>query len=424
MSRTLINTLKAERKKLVDDARGLLNAADTEKRELTAEQNTQYETIMADADKRTARIEQEERLLEAELRNRSTDPENKEKPPVEKDGERKEVPKELRDLHMQALRTLITEGPTALTSEQRKAVTESHSLMEVREMSAFASNQSVMLAPQEFTNQIIKDLEKVTAVRELASIFSVNTLAGIGVPTDAEDTEEAEMTAELTAPSAASDLTLGLRELRPHQSSKLIKLPTTLLQSARFPVESLASEKLGPGNSAAPRKMKYNTGSGAQEPLGLFTASAFGIDTDRDVVCGSATNYTWDGIIDIEAALREEYRSGAKFLLPRNGQTRLRKLKDGEGRYIWEPSVRQGEPDRILGYEYKISDYTPGTFTSGQYVGMFGDFKYYWIIEFAFTYVQKLVELYALTNQIALIGRRWFDGAPVQPKAFVRMKLG
>jgi HK97 family phage major capsid protein len=86
--------------------------------------------------------------------------------------------------------------------------------------------------------------------------------------------------------------------------------------------------------------------------------------------------------------------------------------------------VRVGEPDRILNIPAYISEYAPNTFTTGQYVAILGDFSNYWIADSMDMAFQRLVELYAETNQVGLIGRLESDGMPVLEEAFVRVKLG
>jgi HK97 family phage major capsid protein len=82
--------------------------------------------------------------------------------------------------------------------------------------------------------------------------------------------------------------------------------------------------------------------------------------------------------------------------------------------------VREGEPDRILGMPMVISEFAPNTFTTGKYVGLFGDFSNYWIVDALSMQIQRLSELYAETNQVGFIGRLETDGAPVLEEAFVR----
>jgi HK97 family phage major capsid protein len=98
-------------------------------------------------------------------------------------------------------------------------------------------------------------------------------------------------------------------------------------------------------------------------------------------------------------------------------------VKDGQGQYLWSQSVREGEPDRILGMPMVVSEFVPNTFTTGKYVGLFGDFSHYWIVDALSMQMQRLNELYAETNQVGFIGRLETDGAPVLEEAFVRVKL-
>ena len=85
--------------------------------------------------------------------------------------------------------------------------------------------------------------------------------------------------------------------------------------------------------------------------------------------------------------------------------------------------MRDGEPDTILNRPLNMSEYVPNTFTTGLYVGMFGDLSKYWIADALDLQVQRLIELYAETNQDGFIGRMESDGMPVLAEAFARVKL-
>jgi HK97 family phage major capsid protein len=101
----------------------------------------------------------------------------------------------------------------------------------------------------------------------------------------------------------------------------------------------------------------------------------------------------------------------------------IRKLKDGNGQYIWQAGIAGLRPSTILDLPYFLSEYMPSTFTAGQYVGILGDFSYYWIAEALNMEVRRLNELYAESNQTGFIARSEIDGMPVLSEAFVRVQL-
>ncbi len=107
----------------------------------------------------------------------------------------------------------------------------------------------------------------------------------------------------------------------------------------------------------------------------------------------------------------------------RDAVKQIRKLKDGNGQYIWQPSLQAGQPDAILNRPVTMSEYMPNTFTASQYVGIIGDLQWYWIVDALTLTIQVLVELYAETNQNGYIGRLEADGMPVLEEAFTRVKL-
>jgi HK97 family phage major capsid protein len=167
------------------------------------------------------------------------------------------------------------------------------------------------------------------------------------------------------------------------------------------------------------------TGDGAGKPLGLFTASVDGITTARDVSTGNtATEVKFDGLIEAKYAVKAQYRNKAEWIFHRTGIKQIRKLKDSEGQYIWQPSVIAGSPDLLLGVPVNESEYAPAVFTTGLYVGVYGNLQHYWICDSLAMEMQVLMELYARTNQVDYMTRIETDGAPVVANAFARVKLG
>jgi len=218
-------------------------------------------------------------------------------------------------------------------------------------------------------------------------------------------------------------MSFGKRQLSPHPLAKRIKVSQQLLRQALIGPEGLVIDRLG-YKFAVTQEKAFLTGSGVGRPLGLFTASPSGISTARDVSTGNtATAMTFDGLIEAKFSLKGQYWPSARWIFHRDAVKQITKLKDGEGQYIWRQSVRDGEPDTLLGLPLTLSEFAPNTFTTGLYVGLLGDFQHYWIVDALSMQIQRLNELYAETNQVGFIGRLETDGAPVLEEAFVRVKL-
>jgi len=101
----------------------------------------------------------------------------------------------------------------------------------------------------------------------------------------------------------------------------------------------------------------------------------------------------------------------------------IRRLKDGNSQYLWKAGISTDRPDTILDFPVHESEYCPNTFSSALYVGILGDFSFYWIADALDMTVKVLNELYAETGQIGYIGRAETDAMPVHETAFVRVKL-
>lgn len=278
-------------------------------------------------------------------------------------------------------------------------------------------------APPMFVNQLIKSVDNAVFMRGLATTFSLTQTDSLGAPSLEADPADPAWTSEIGTPSEDSTMSFGKRELKPHQLTKLIKVSNKLLRLAAQPAESLVAERLAYKFSIT-MENAYLNGTGAGQPLGVFTASSDGISTARDVSTGNTTTeIRVDGLINAKYALKQQYRGRAQWIFHRDAVKQIATLKDGNGQYLWQPAIVAGQPDRILNLAVNESEYVPNTFTTGLYVGILGDFKQYWIADSLQFGIQRLNELYAATNQVGFIGRMESDGAPILGEAFARVKL-
>jgi len=405
------NELRQDRTKLIQDARVILDAADNEKRELTGEETGQYDKIMEDVEKLGKKIDTEDRQakLEAGIKGSIPSPEAK---PAEGDKNAQDPMKELRKT---AFEKFIRGNVHALNDDEKRALQAD---------SDTAGGYTVQY--EEFVNQLIMKLNDQVFIRGLATTYRLTKAESLGVPTLEADPGDADWTPEIASIAANADSTMsfGKRELKPHQVAKLLKVSNKLIRSSALPIEGIVNDRMAYKFGVTNEKA-FLTGSGAEQPLGLFVASDDGISTSRDVSTGNtATSIQTDGLLEAKYTLKAQYRANCQWLFHRDAIKQIAKLKDGDGEYIWHGSVVTGTPDTLLNLPFMESEYAPNTFTTGLYVGLLGNFSYYWIVDALDMTIQRLMELYAETNQVGFIGRMETDGMPVHEDAFVRVKLG
>ncbi|MCA9903837.1 MAG: phage major capsid protein [Anaerolineae bacterium] len=431
--KTKIVELRQKRAKLIADARALIDAAEGERRDLTAEEQNSWDQMMADAESVRGQYDRLERQMAAEADlGEPTTRANRPEPGERAGGQ----PVEFRSRGMQAAqgglplrerrewRNLMRTTSPEYAAGFRSWLAGGELVnQEVRALQADLDTAGgYLMAPLQIVDALIKAIDDAVYIRQWATVFSVPNADSLGVPTLENDPADADWTTELATGSEDSTMSVGRRELHPYPLAKRIKLSRKLLMKVPG-IEDLTVARLGYKFGITQEKA-YLTGSGAGQPLGIFTAHTDGIPTSRDVSTDNTTTaVTGDGLINAKYALKQQYWPRARWMAHRDFYKMVAKLKDGDGQYIWRESVRVGEPDRLLGLPTAMSEYAPNTFTTGQYVATVGDFSNYWIADSMALFVQRLVELYAESNQIGLIGRLDSDGQPTLAEAFARVTL-
>lgn len=412
-----LNELRDLRGTLVAQTRAILDKAETEKRALTIEEEGQYNDLFKKQDETRASIQREEKQAEAErdaaaetLRNKDTGREQARGGAV--DPETRTTGARGTEEYRAAFSKLLRGGASKLNEA------------EVRALSADSDpSGGFTVAPEQFVDQLIRKVDDMTFIRARATKFRLPTAASMGAPSLDANPDDADWTSELATGNEDTGMTFGKRELHPRPLAKRVKISKKLLQMSPS-MEALVRDRLAYKFGITQEKA-FLLGTGANQPLGIFTASVMGIPTSRDVATSNNTTApTMDGLISAKYALKPQYWNKADWLFHRDVLAVVSKLKDGEGQYMWRQSVLANEPDTLLGRPIMMSEYAPNTLTTGLYVGALGDFSQYWIADAVDLQIQALIELYAETNQNGYIGRMESDGMPVLAEAFVRVKLG
>lgn len=399
-----LKELLARRAALVAEQRALLDkATEDNKRELTTEETETYERMETDFDKIEKDIEAEERLLAREKKIADG---------IEANGGGNAA-EDGALTAMDGMRSWLVGGQDGMSPDEARA------------LQADSDTQGgFLVTPVQFVQMLIKAIDNEVFMRGLSTVQTVQTAESLGAPSLDADPADPAWTPEIGPASEDSTMAFGNRELTPHKLTKLIKVSNKLLRLTTGGAEQIVVDRLA-YKFGVTQENAFLNGSGAGQPLGVFTASANGITTSQDVSeDNDATKITADGLINALFDLKSGYMDNATWGFHRDAVKMIRKLKTGEGQYIWQAGLQAGVPSMILDRPYFMSEYAPNTFTTGQYVGIVGDFSHYWIADAELLEMQRLVELYAANDQTGFLGRSWTDGMPVLAEAFRRVKLG
>lgn len=259
------------------------------------------------------------------------------------------------------------------------------------------------LVPIEWENRILDKLEEENVVRKLAKVISTQHERKIPV-TDGHSV--ATWTAE-NAAYTESNPTFKQTQIDAYKLTDLIRVSNELLQDNSFDIEGYIRDEIARAFGVAEEEA-FCVGTGNGQPTGIFTTSGGTVG----VTAASATAITTDEIVSLIYSLRSPYRRNAKFFMNDSTVALLRKLKDNNGQYLWQPSVQAGQPDKLLGYDIYTSPYVPKA-TANNFAIAFGDFNNYWIADRAGRTVQRLNELYATNGQIGYVAAERVDGKTI-----------
>lgn len=410
-----IHELQQERAALHAEARTILDAAQDAGRDLTSDEESKFDRLMNDADKKEKSVEREERSRRHQLLDAGGDTDNTGDRNGGGNGDSGG------DAEMSAFRSYLRGGMRELTEVHQRALNMGSD-----------PEGGYLVAPQQFVSQLIQAVDDMVPLRGLATTMQLTSGESLGVPTLDTDLADADWTSEVGTGSLDDALRVGKREFRPNPLAKRVKLSRTLIRRATLDPENLVMQRMAYKFAVAQEK-GYMTGDGNKKPLGVFTASTSGIPTSRDVDINSTTGTldsntasaggAADDLITAKHTLKSQYWANAQWLFHRTILSQIRKLRDANGQYLWQPGLTADQPATILEVPYVMSEFAPNTVANDAYVGLIGDFSHYWIVDSLAMEVQRLGELYAEANQVGFIGRLETDGAPVLAEAFVRLQI-
>ena len=264
------------------------------------------------------------------------------------------------------------------------------------------------LVPDEYEKKLVEALEDEVFFRSLATVIKTSS-GDRKIPIVTSKGEAAWIDEGGQFPE--SDDSFGQTSIGAHKLATMIKVSDELLNDSVFNIEQYISKEFG-RRIGTKEEEAFFIGDGTGKPIGIFNKTG-GAEVG---VTAATTNITFDDVMDLYYSLRAPYRNKATWLLNDSTVKAIRKLKDGNGNYIWQPSVREGEPDRILNRPYRTSIYVP-ELAAGNRVMAFGDYSYYWIADRQGRSFKRLNELFATTGQVGFLASERVDGKIILSEA-------
>ena len=283
-----------------------------------------------------------------------------------------------------------------------------------------------VVASEEWMLELVKNVDDIVDIRRMARKIPVRGAVSLKFPRQTAKVASAAWGEELTPPTDDTAWRVGQGKLEPHYVTGEVDVSRDWLRLSVLPADALIRGEIA-RDVAELEENAFLTANGSQRPMGLFTAASgdtLGITTGRDMSTDNTTTaITADGLMNNLYNLKSTYQRAATWLFHRTAVRNIRKLKTGDGQYIWQPGLQAGQPDLILGRPLVMSEFAPSTFTTGLYVGLIGDFSWYWIVDQLDLEILVLTELLARTNQIGYVYRIKVDAAPIKEEAFSRVTL-
>lgn len=265
------------------------------------------------------------------------------------------------------------------------------------------------LVPDEFERTLVEGLEEENLFRRLAKVITTSS-GDRKIPVVASKGTASWVDEEGTIPD--SDDSFGQVSIGAYKLGTMIKVSEELLNDSVFQLEPYISREFARriGNK---EEEAFFTGDGSGKPTGILAATG---GAQLGVTTAGATAITIDEVLDLFYSLKAPYRNRSVFVMNDSTVKAIRKLKDGQGQYLWQPSIQAGTPDTILNRPLYTSSYVPAI-AAGAKTITFGDFSYYWVADRQGRVFKRLNELYAVTGQVGFVATQRVDGKLILPEA-------
>ena len=389
--------LREKRAKAWEAAKAFLDSHRKENGVLSAEDDAAYtrmEQEITDLGKEIARLERQE-ALDAEL-NRPINKPLTGKPggKAEADGAEDKTGRASDDYRKNFWNAMRSKAPMPAVTNALQIGTDS---------------EGGYLVPDEYERTLVEALEEENIFRQMAKVIKTSS-GDRKIPVVASKGTASWIDEEGAFPE--SDDSFGQVSIGAYKLGTMIKVSEELLNDSVFDLQSYISREFA-RRIGAKEEEAFFTGDGKGKPLGVLAATG---GAETGVTAASATAVTADELMDLYYSLKSPYRKKSMWVLNDSTIKAIRKLKDNNGQYLWQPSLAAGTPDMILGRPIKTSAYMP-VMAAGAKTIAFGDFSYYWIADRQGRSFKRLNELFAASGQVGFLASQRVDGKMILAEA-------
>jgi HK97 family phage major capsid protein len=289
---------------------------------------------------------------------------------------------------------------------------------QVKSLSSRIDTDGGIWVTEEFRNQLIQKQRNLLYFLQLATV--IDTTAGsVSFPTFDYDATVSKVAENGQIPEESFTNLFGKTAFTPHKKARIFRCPNELIEDSIFDITGFLTDHFAIRFNEQ-MEQDFVSGTGSEEPLGILHTTL-----NQQDIAGSTTAIVAEDLIDVTYGLKKQYRSSPScgWMLHRNVIKKIRKLKDSNGQFLWQPSLQVGQPETILGFPIVESEYFTDAVAGadGDAMAIFGDWKYYWVVRRTDMSVQVLNEKYADYDQTGYRMRTRYDGAPVHKDAFYRL---
>ncbi|MEU7376544.1 phage major capsid protein [Streptomyces albidoflavus] len=405
-----LQSLLDQRASAWDKAQEFQNRSASEK-DMSAEDRSAWDAALADVERLSTDIEREER----HQRLAAVDYSQVLQATKEEDDERHGGPDQAA-AYADAWRTWMRDGATELSGEERAALrTGWVDGKELRAQGVATGAAGGYLVPPAFRAKLAEAQKFFSSMRDSAEVITTETGATLPWPT-ADDTANVGAILAENTQVTEQDVTFGQADIGAYTyTSKLVRVSLQLLNDNAFDAESWLARKLGERIGRA-QNAHFTTGTGTNQPEGVQTNAGIG----KTGAAGQTTSVAHDDLIDLIHSVDPAYRLGGRagWMLHDTTLATVRKLKDGQGRPLWEPSIQVGVPDALLGYQYTVNQDMPAMAANARSI-LFGDlYAGYLIRDVQDVQLLRLAERYADFLQVGFLAFARADGTPQDTAAY------